>query len=95
MVMQWVRLAADGQAYIHPCLLWCVHLKGTAGATCTATLYDGFSTSGLVLLTLVSTAEGAYTLALPRPIAVRSGLYLDLGAAAAEAAVGFEPLPEA
>ena len=93
-LVQAVHLTDDGQAYNHPCLLWFAHVKGTAGATCNALLYDGFSTSDPLRLTLVSTTEGQADFAPPRPMKFNYGLYVVMGAGAAECVVGFDPLPE-
>lgn len=92
--LQVVRLAADGQAYNHPCLVWFAHVMGTAGATCSGILYDGFSTSDRLVMTLVSTAEGQADFSPVRPVPFLSGLYIDVGAGATEVVVGFDPLPE-
>jgi len=92
--LQVVRLTADGQVYHHPALVHWAHLYGTPGATCTVALYDGFSTSDTRKLTLASTAEGAHDIIFPQPIPFRVGIYADLGAAASELVISFEPQPE-
>ena len=90
-----VRLAASGQAYTHPALVWGVWVKGTAGTTCTLAAYDGFSTSDILRFTLVSTQEGFCSMMFPCPLSFRAGIYLSKGAGASEVGVIFKPLPEA
>jgi len=92
--IQSVLMLVSGIVYSKPCLLWGATLRGTPGETCTLSIFDGQSTSGIFRFTLGSVAEGFTSVTFPRPIAMISGLYAYMGAAASRAILLFVPQPE-
>lgn len=93
--VQIVRLTADGQAYLHPCLLWFAHLVSTGASSEDTYLYDGFGTSGRLVMTLSAPSDGAEDFSPARPLPFTAGLYVDIGTNVKEVVLGFVPLPEA
>ena len=79
MTLNFRRATSSAQLYKRPCFLISANLVAGAGGAATATLYDGHTTNGDVILDLSAPASTADDRTFPFPIYCDQGLYASLG----------------
>jgi hypothetical protein len=85
-------MPADGLAFPGPANFWgCILTSNGVGNT-SAILYSGRDANSALFLRLRALQFASLVVALPFPIEMPAGLYVALGANAAEAIIFYEPL---
>ncbi len=87
----WEWVTSDRVLAIGPCELLFAHLVVSAASTDTH-LYDGKSTAGKKIVTLISQSVTGMTLKPPEAIKCEQGLYVDVGTNVTGVLVQWRPL---
>lgn len=79
MAMRTLPVGADGAVLQGPLLYYGGLLKSSAGGTATVDIYDGTSASFPLIDSFVAAVSSRDRNALPNPIFILRGIYVDIG----------------